>query len=62
LANPDNQAVGYVDVAITLVFTSVAFLTGFCVRGLFSEGNADEWPVIDRPSGRYEPPRRHERL
>lgn len=53
---------GYVDVAITLVFTSVAFLTGFCVRGLFSEGNADEWPVIDRPSGRYEPPRRNDRL
>jgi hypothetical protein len=52
----------FVDVAITLAFTGVAFLTGFCIRGLFSESGADELPLLDRPSNRYEPPRRNERL
>ena len=61
-AGRDTYRMGFVDIAITVAVTTVSFLTGFCVRGLFAEEAAGEWPVIDRPSGHYEPPRRNERL
>lgn len=53
---------GFLDIAITVAFTSIAFLLGFCARGLFADGNGEQWPVIDRSASRYEPPRREERL
>ena len=53
---------GFVDIAITVAFTSIAFLMGFCARGLFAEGSGEHVPAMDQPSSRYEPPRRNERL
>ena len=45
---------GLMDVAVTVGLTSIAFLMGFCVRGLFAEA-AEQLPAVERRSGQYEP-------
>jgi hypothetical protein len=52
----------FVDVLVTAGFAGIAFLTGFCLRGLVSEDKEAGLQPIDRPSGRYEPPRRGDRI
>ncbi|HEX2281622.1 MAG TPA: hypothetical protein VHG52_07660 [Thermomicrobiales bacterium] len=53
---------GFIDIALTVGLTSIAFLAGFCARGIFGDGIDDETPALEHASNQYEPPRRHERL
>ena len=51
-----------IDVAITVALTCFGFVVGFAARGLFAEGEGEEWAAVESRANQYEPPRPVERL